>query len=171
MQVREGKYVCDQPEWAFVSPDAQDLVRRMMELDPSKRITAADALKHPWIVGQADGMRNPLPSAVVGRIAKFHEFGVLKQKALASIVQILDEDELTGFAKMFKELDANGDGEVSVDEVNGVLHQLGLPKTGQSTDESLTLTYAEFVAACMGRNAYLQEVSSMGICGCHCLIC
>lgn len=159
--VREGKYVCDQREWGFVSPSAQNLVKRMMEIDPAKRITPAEALDHPWISGRADGMRNPLPSAVVGRFQQFHEFGLLKQKALATIVQILDEDELAGFAKMFKELDENGDGEVSVHEVNEVLHQLGLPETDHDSKESLavgrTLTYAEFVAACMGRNAYLQE--------------
>ncbi|KAK8884889.1 hypothetical protein M9Y10_044010 [Tritrichomonas musculus] len=33
-----------------ISPDAVDLIRQMCRLDPTLRITAEDALNHPWIV-------------------------------------------------------------------------------------------------------------------------
>lgn len=32
-----------------ISPDAIDLIHHMCQVDPNDRITAADALKHPWI--------------------------------------------------------------------------------------------------------------------------
>jgi serine/threonine protein kinase len=34
----------DEPEWDDISDDSKDLVRRMLEYDPQKRISAADAL-------------------------------------------------------------------------------------------------------------------------------
>jgi serine/threonine protein kinase len=34
----------------LVSFEARDLVQKMMEPDPKNRISAEDALKHPWIV-------------------------------------------------------------------------------------------------------------------------
>ena len=34
--------------WQKVSGDAKDLLLRLLEKDPSKRISAGDALKHPW---------------------------------------------------------------------------------------------------------------------------
>ena len=37
-------------EWGKISSEARDLVYRMLETDPEERITAKDALEHPWIV-------------------------------------------------------------------------------------------------------------------------
>ena len=34
--------------WSTISPEAKDLCRRMMQVNPAKRITAARARKHPW---------------------------------------------------------------------------------------------------------------------------
>ena len=38
-----------EPEWDEVSEEAKDLVRRLLTFDPSKRISASDAIQHPWI--------------------------------------------------------------------------------------------------------------------------
>ena len=37
------------PEWETVTADAKDLIKKMLTVDQAKRITAVDALKHPWI--------------------------------------------------------------------------------------------------------------------------
>ncbi|CAG9316820.1 unnamed protein product [Blepharisma stoltei] len=36
-------------DWAFTSDELKDLLSKMLEYDYKKRITAADALNHPWI--------------------------------------------------------------------------------------------------------------------------
>ena len=47
--VLSGKYTIDEPEWAEVSADAKDLVAKLLTFNPDERISAFDALKHPWI--------------------------------------------------------------------------------------------------------------------------
>ena len=37
------------PEWDTVTPEAKNLINSMLSVNPSKRILAQDALKHPWI--------------------------------------------------------------------------------------------------------------------------
>ena len=37
--------------WSGVSPEAKDLVRRLLVLDPKTRLSAEDALRHAWFQG------------------------------------------------------------------------------------------------------------------------
>jgi calcium-dependent protein kinase len=40
----KGSYSLNEPEWDDISADAKDLVKKMLEYDPSKRTNAAEAL-------------------------------------------------------------------------------------------------------------------------------
>jgi len=48
-KIVSGKYEFKPDDWEFVSDDAKDLVKKLLVLDPDKRITAKAALLHPWI--------------------------------------------------------------------------------------------------------------------------
>ena len=47
--VLKGEYDLQSGLWRDVSDEAKHLLRRMMEVDPKKRITAAEILEHPWV--------------------------------------------------------------------------------------------------------------------------
>lgn len=51
---RRGIVAFAEPRWKHVSREARELVARMVEVDPEERISAADALVHPWLIPQAD---------------------------------------------------------------------------------------------------------------------
>ena len=46
--VLEATYRMDEPEWKDYSDNAKDRVSKLLVKDPSKRLTAGEALKHPW---------------------------------------------------------------------------------------------------------------------------
>ncbi|GAB0100310.1 Calcium/calmodulin-dependent protein kinase [Sergentomyia squamirostris] len=48
-QIKAGAYDYPSPEWDTVTPDAKNLINQMLTVNPHKRITASEALKHPWI--------------------------------------------------------------------------------------------------------------------------
>nr|XP_016849611.1 PREDICTED: calcium/calmodulin-dependent protein kinase type II subunit delta isoform X7 [Anolis carolinensis] len=48
-QIKAGAYDFPSPEWDTVTPEAKDLINKMLTINPAKRICASDALKHPWI--------------------------------------------------------------------------------------------------------------------------
>ncbi|XP_052119874.1 calcium/calmodulin-dependent protein kinase type II alpha chain isoform X23 [Frankliniella occidentalis] len=48
-QIKIGAYDYPSPEWDTVTAEAKSLINEMLTVNPSKRITASEALKHPWI--------------------------------------------------------------------------------------------------------------------------
>ncbi|CAL8278266.1 unnamed protein product [Merluccius merluccius] len=48
-QIKAGAYDFPSPEWDTVTPEVKNLINQMLTINPAKRITAQEALKHPWI--------------------------------------------------------------------------------------------------------------------------
>ncbi|XP_044744319.1 calcium/calmodulin-dependent protein kinase type II alpha chain isoform X8 [Coccinella septempunctata] len=48
-QIKAGAYDYPSPEWDTVTPEAKNLINQMLTVNAAKRITASEALKHPWI--------------------------------------------------------------------------------------------------------------------------
>lgn len=46
--IMEGKYSFSSPEWADISEPPKDLIRKLLVVDPKKRITIEEALNHPF---------------------------------------------------------------------------------------------------------------------------
>ncbi|XP_050230442.1 calcium-dependent protein kinase 27-like [Mercurialis annua] len=47
--VKNGNLDLDKNAWPVISDSAKDLIRKMLDRDPSTRITATEALCHPWL--------------------------------------------------------------------------------------------------------------------------
>ncbi|XP_051690505.2 calcium/calmodulin-dependent protein kinase type IV isoform X3 [Oryctolagus cuniculus] len=52
-RVLNCEYYFISPWWDEVSLNAKDLVRKLIVLDPKKRLTTFQALQHPWVTGKA----------------------------------------------------------------------------------------------------------------------
>uniref|UniRef100_A0A8C7L868 calcium/calmodulin-dependent protein kinase n=1 Tax=Oncorhynchus kisutch TaxID=8019 RepID=A0A8C7L868_ONCKI len=48
-QIKAGAYDFPSPEWDSVTPEAKNLINQMLTINPAKRITAQESLKHPWV--------------------------------------------------------------------------------------------------------------------------
>ncbi|XP_057198472.1 calcium/calmodulin-dependent protein kinase type II subunit gamma isoform X23 [Triplophysa rosa] len=48
-QIKAGAYDFPSPEWDTVTPEAKNLINQMLTINPAKRITSDQALKHPWV--------------------------------------------------------------------------------------------------------------------------
>jgi serine/threonine protein kinase len=49
-KIKKAQFEFDKEFWGEVSDPAKDLIRKLLQVDPAKRLTARDVLKHPWIV-------------------------------------------------------------------------------------------------------------------------
>jgi len=57
-KILRAEYDFNLPVWQDISLNAKDLIRRMLCLDTSKRISAEEALDHPWVTGKCHGFVN-----------------------------------------------------------------------------------------------------------------
>ncbi|CAM9964633.1 unnamed protein product [Ectocarpus sp. 12 AP-2014] len=60
-RIRDGSFVFHDELWSNTSDQAKDFVRRLLVVDATKRMTAKQALQHPWILGsEKDLAKNDL---------------------------------------------------------------------------------------------------------------
>ena len=57
-EIRSGRLVFDEDDWANVSEHAKDFVRKLLTKDPKKRMTIQESLKHPWLTSADDEFKN-----------------------------------------------------------------------------------------------------------------
>mmetsp|Transcript_25775 Transcript_25775/g.55724 ORF Transcript_25775/g.55724 Transcript_25775/m.55724 type:complete len:407 (+) Transcript_25775:196-1416(+) len=54
-RIRKGDYDLSKPVWKKISREARDLISKMLVVDAEKRLSASEALLHPWITGSSHG--------------------------------------------------------------------------------------------------------------------
>uniref|UniRef100_A0A061SDZ9 Calcium/calmodulin-dependent protein kinase I n=1 Tax=Tetraselmis sp. GSL018 TaxID=582737 RepID=A0A061SDZ9_9CHLO len=50
--IQKGKFGFEDEVWDEISDLAKDLIRKLIVVDPKKRLTADEALRHPWVTGK-----------------------------------------------------------------------------------------------------------------------
>ncbi|XP_044277259.1 ribosomal protein S6 kinase alpha-2 isoform X2 [Varanus komodoensis] len=59
-RIGSGKYALTGGNWDSISEAAKDIVSKMLHVDPHQRLTAAQVLRHPWIVNREYLSQNQL---------------------------------------------------------------------------------------------------------------
>uniref|UniRef100_A0A669B371 calcium/calmodulin-dependent protein kinase n=1 Tax=Oreochromis niloticus TaxID=8128 RepID=A0A669B371_ORENI len=97
-QIKAGAYDFPSPEWDTVTPEAKDLINKMLTINPSKRITAAEALKHPWICQRSTVASMMHRQETVECLKKFNARRKLKVRLLAVLhVSVYIEQSIQPF--------------------------------------------------------------------------
>uniref|UniRef100_A0A673JLJ3 non-specific serine/threonine protein kinase n=1 Tax=Sinocyclocheilus rhinocerous TaxID=307959 RepID=A0A673JLJ3_9TELE len=82
-RIGSGKFSLSGGYWNSVSFEAKDLVSKMLHVDPHKRLTAAQVLRHPWIVN-----KDQLPKYQLNR----HDAPHLVKGAMAATYSALNRN-------------------------------------------------------------------------------
>ncbi|BAF18369.1 calcium-dependent protein kinase 15-like [Oryza sativa Japonica Group] len=164
--VLQGHIDFSSEPWPSISSGAKDLVKRMLRQDPKERLTAAEILNHPWIREDGEAPDKPLDITVISRMKQFRAMNKLKKVALKVVAENLSEEEIVGLKEMFKSLDTDNSGTITLEELRA-----GLPKLGTKISESElrqlmeaadvdgngSIDYVEFISATMHMNRLEKE--------------
>ncbi|XP_071952326.1 calcium/calmodulin-dependent protein kinase type II delta chain-like isoform X5 [Antedon mediterranea] len=84
--IKHGKYDYPSPEWDTVTQEAKDLINRMLTIEPSRRITASEALKHAWIANRERVASSVHRQQTVDSLKKFNARRKLKGAILTTML-------------------------------------------------------------------------------------
>ncbi|KAL3534698.1 hypothetical protein ACH5RR_003159 [Cinchona calisaya] len=148
----------DEAPWPSLSADAVDFVKRLLNKDYRKRLTAAQALSHPWLSGCHDA-RIPLDMIIFKLVKVYTCSSSLRKAALGALAKTLAIPQLTYLREQFTMLGPNKSGCVSLQNFKSAV-------TKMSTDamkDSRVLEYVNLVSSLQYRKMDFEEFCAAGI--------
>jgi calcium-dependent protein kinase len=166
-RVKIGRFVFPPAEWKGVSSAAKNFISKLLELNPSSRMSAQEALEHEWLkriptVDEDNRVDPNLQEKILQSLRSFRGVAKLKKIALTAIAHQMEDSEITDLRNVFVSADTDGDGTLTVSEIRAALEKakITLPAdfeaiiTEMDSDNSGSIDYSEFIAATMDRKLY-----------------
>ena len=149
-----------------ISPNAMDLLTRLLDPNPKTRITAKEALKHPILKESKSEVNSEAMGHVVQNLEKFVFRNELESAIYLFIADIFfaksEEDELK---TIFTEIDEDNSGSISKDEFRIALVKAGNIYSDEEidtmfaridVDESGTISFQEYRLASIDRHRFVS---------------
>jgi calcium-dependent protein kinase len=119
--ISKGKYLVKPERWANVSDEAKSFVHALLEVDPSKRLTAQQALDHPWISKSRTFRSSEVSVEVAEALRKFSEASKFRRCCMEMLAWSLSNEERAKVRGIFLSLDANQQGTITLGELKAFL--------------------------------------------------
>jgi calcium-dependent protein kinase len=141
--VETGDYRMGGKNWGNISNDAKDFVSSLLEINPKKRISAKQALKHPWFgliseikIKSVVEEEEKLDSQTLASLQTYREVHRLRKAVLNVLVKMLKPKETFKYTEIFMRMDKDQTGSFSSEE---------LAKSLKACDPTLTVADARSI--------------------------
>jgi len=166
-KICRGQYVMKPDRWNHVSEDAHDFIKSLLTVDPIKRLSAKEALEHPWI----HKSEVSAPAGIVEALEALRDFACVPKcrcacmKMLASFSLDLDLDEATA-RDLFLWLAACDEGTITMERLSNALdEQLHVAGEDQarhifgaiSSKRGQEIAYSDFMGAMLSARTRPSE--------------
>ena len=175
--VKKGVY----DKWAYpfplLSAHAKDLIFKLLQYDPKKRLSAEEAIEHPWFKtaefkkkDKVNTIPPELARELIQNMTKYRSDNMLKCAVIAYLVHhITNTEECFEASKLFIKIDLNSDGRIEKHElVQGFEKYWGISKeeakekvdlifANIDTDFNGFIEYEEFVRAAVNSSIFMSQ--------------
>eukprot|EP00187_Rhodella_violacea_P020262 CAMPEP_0184728098 /NCGR_PEP_ID=MMETSP0314-20130426/38791_1 /TAXON_ID=38298 /ORGANISM="Rhodella maculata, Strain CCMP 736" /LENGTH=401 /DNA_ID=CAMNT_0027193861 /DNA_START=1 /DNA_END=1206 /DNA_ORIENTATION=+ len=156
-QVCSGKYDLKGPPWSSISEPCKSVIKKMLAMNPQDRPSAASLLSDPWV--REGGLASSAPLKSLADLKKhmleFVRMNQLKKATMLQLANLVEGGKLEELKNAFQEVDVDGSGSLSKNELKIVAQKLGLPFGDKDLDKLMQaydfdgdgeISYQEFVA-------------------------
>ena len=174
-RIRKGKYDLALPPFDTCSSDVCELIRLLLTIDPNKRLSAQNALMHPWfskmnshnVINEIHD--KTLVQKYISNLKQYKPSSVLQETALSYLVHNFSQrDEILSACKLFNKMDKSGDGRIFKTEfINGLKSKVDDVTTIEKdakeifenidTDGNDYIQYEEFIRGAIDKEIFLEE--------------
>ena len=172
--VKKGKYDLESSPFNKCSKSVLDLIRKLLVMDKNKRISAQEALLHPWFKEQkAKELYNQIKDEniikkLLENLKKYKRNSVIQETALAYLVHNFPQmKDVVNSCKLFNQIDINGDGKISEEELYKGLSTKIKSSTlkddvrqifkNLDMDNNKYIEYEEFVRAAVSKEKFMTD--------------
>jgi calcium-dependent protein kinase len=176
-KIMNGKFDLKKYPWPIISSQAKDLIKKLLEFDPHKRVTAEEALSHPWFESKqvqsednAGLFKIKNPNRLLNNLINFKSDNILGSAVFAYLIHNnIQLNQVHEAIKLFNKIDKNGDGQISREELYKGLENF-LKLSGKElkekvdtifnnidTDHNGYIEYEEFLRAAVDKEYFLSD--------------
>ncbi len=159
--------------WSKLSAEVKDIIQLMLTKDPESRPSASQVLEHPWFKNNKQIRHNEhiLSKKYLESIARYQASCKLSQAIMTYIVSNISYKNVTSdILNLFKEIDLNGDGKITYEELffaykkmfafkdNGTIEkEIQAILVEVDSNNSGAIDYTEFLVACIDKEKMLSQ--------------
>ena len=171
--VKKGKYDLTQPPFDKISEEAKDLIKKTLNMDVNERISAEEALAHPFFKKfKAKELFNKVKDVntikdLISNLKKYRRTSVIQETALAYLVRHFPHiKDVVNACKLFNQIDHSEDGKITKDElykgINAIYKSSSLKKDIDDIFKNLDMDndgyigYEEFVRGAVEKEYFIQ---------------
>ena len=176
-KIKEGNYDLKKYPWGVISEEAKDLVKGLLQINTKKRYTAKAALEHKWFKIEKTkstvmtyNVKHRQLNKLIDNLMKYRSDNILRCAVIALLVHnSIQLNQAHDAVKLFNQIDKNGDGKISKDELfNGLQpykkdisdeqlrKQVDIIFNNIDSDHNGYLEYEEFVRAAIDKDHFLS---------------
>lgn len=148
----------DEAPWPSLSPEAIDFVKRLLNKDYRKRLTAAQALSHPWLANHHD-LKIPLDMIVYKLVKAYISSSSLRKSALGALAKTLTVAQLAYLREQFTLLGPSKNGFISMQNFKTAV----IKHSTDAMKDSRVLDYVNMISTLQYRKLDFEEFSAVAI--------
>ena len=180
-KIKKGIISFDTTEWLNVSTNAKSLILKLLKVNPKKRISAQQALEHPWFESfkqKKNSIQNTAMDAsqkidinILNILNNMKNPNKLKKEVLKVFINRLTEKEILNIKTAFQLMDKGSTGSITCVELMEVMRNHGFSqseeeihqiiKTINGNEELpeglLLINYTDFIAATLDSKVILNK--------------